>query len=140
MHNSDMEIRSPALSNMSISRVGCTELTSAANRTRSSVALPMALTTTTTLSPSRRVRATWSATERIRSASATEVPPNFCTNSGMISQGYRGGLTGLPGLTPGAAPRGSNAGRGGWRGAREGDDTERGDDGTPGGTGYPDAP
>ncbi len=58
MHNSDMEIRSPELNSMSTSREGCTELTSLANRTRSSVVLPMALTTTTTSSPARRERAT----------------------------------------------------------------------------------
>ena len=43
----------------------------------------MALTTTTTSVPCRRVRATWSATARIRSASPTEVPPNFWTTSGI---------------------------------------------------------
>ena len=78
-----MEIRSPELSSMSTSRMGWTELTSAASRISSSVVWPMALTTTTTSSPERRVRATWSATARIRSASATEVPPNFCTTSDM---------------------------------------------------------
>ena len=36
---------------MSTSRGGCTELTSSANRTSSSVVLPMALTTTTTSLP-----------------------------------------------------------------------------------------
>ena len=41
----------------------------------------MALTTTTTSWPWRRVRATWSATARTRSASLTDVPPNFCTTS-----------------------------------------------------------
>ena len=39
--------------------------------------LPIAETTTTTSSPAARVRATWSATSRIRSASPTEVPPYF---------------------------------------------------------------
>ena len=53
-----MVIRSPELSSMSTSRSGCTELTSAASRTSSSVVLPMALTTTTTSLPARRVRAT----------------------------------------------------------------------------------
>jgi hypothetical protein len=37
----------------------------------------MADTTTTTSLPAERVRATWSATALIRSASPTEVPPNF---------------------------------------------------------------
>src|SRR5688500_16187141 len=41
----------------------------------------MALTTTTTEAPWRRVLATWSATARMRSGSATEDPPNFCTTS-----------------------------------------------------------
>ena len=43
----------------------------------------MALTTATTSEPCRRVRAMWSATARIRSASPTEVPPNFWTTSGI---------------------------------------------------------
>ena len=45
----------------------------------SSVRLPMAETTTTTSSPSPARRATRPATWRMRSASATEVPPYFCT-------------------------------------------------------------
>ena len=45
----------------------------------------MALTTTTTSSPWRRVRATWSATARMRSASPTEVPPNFWTTSAIVT-------------------------------------------------------
>ncbi len=43
----------------------------------------MALTTATTSVPCRRVRAMWSATARIRSASPTEVPPNFWTTNGI---------------------------------------------------------
>ena len=46
--------------------------------------MPIADTTTTTSSPARRVRATWSATARMRSGSATEVPPNFWTRSTAI--------------------------------------------------------
>ena len=57
--------------------------TSPASRSRSSVVLPMALTTTTTSSPWRLVRATWSATALIRSVSPTDVPPNFCTTSAI---------------------------------------------------------
>ena len=68
---------------MSTSRSGWTELTSSARRTSSSVVLPMALTTTTTSLPARRVRATWSATARMRSASPTDVPPNFWTTRDM---------------------------------------------------------
>ena len=80
MHSSAIEMRSPEVSSMSISRaVGSLE-TSWARRSRSSVVLPMADTTTTTSSPPRRVRTMCSATARIRSGSATDVPPNFCTS------------------------------------------------------------
>ena len=79
MHSSDIVIRSPAVSSMSSSRAGVTELTSSAIRMSSSVVLPIAETTTTTSSPFWRVQATCLATSRIRSASATEVPPNFWT-------------------------------------------------------------
>ena len=69
-----MEIRSPVLTSMSYSRGGWILLTLSARWIRSSVVLPMALTTATTSIPSRRVRAMWSATARMRSASPTEVP------------------------------------------------------------------
>src|SRR5664280_1638427 len=52
---------------------------------RSSVVFPIAETTTTTSSPPRRVRAMWSATARMRSASATELPPNFRTARGTAT-------------------------------------------------------
>src|ERR1035437_3248311 len=94
MQRSAIVIRSPALSSMSTSRVGGVKLTSAAKRTSSSVVFPMALTTTTTSSSARRLRATWSATARIRSESATEVPPNFCTTRDMAAQ-----ATALPATT-----------------------------------------
>ena len=58
MHRRDIEIRSPELSSMSTSRIGWTALTSVANLINWSVVRPMALTTTTTSSPARRVRAT----------------------------------------------------------------------------------
>ena len=45
----------------------------------SSVRFPMAETTTTTSSPAPTRPATCPATCRMRSASATDVPPNFCT-------------------------------------------------------------
>ena len=77
MLTSAIEIRSPAVRSMSISRAGRVGDTSSASRIRSSVNLPMADTTTTTSSPSSRVRATCWATARIRSASPTDVPPNF---------------------------------------------------------------
>ena len=83
MTSSDMETRSPVLTSMSYSRGGWVALTELARWMRSSVVLPMALTTATTSEPCRRVRAMWSATARIRSASPTEVPPNFWTTSGI---------------------------------------------------------
>src|SRR5271155_3856695 len=79
MHMSDMDIRSPALTSMSYSRGGGDLLTPRARSISSSVVLPIALTTTTTESPDRLVRATCSATDRMRSAPAREVPPNFWT-------------------------------------------------------------
>ena len=79
MHSSAVALRSPAVMSMSISRPGRVSLTSEARRSSSSVSLPMALITTTTSLPRRLVRATWSATARMRSGSATEVPPNFWT-------------------------------------------------------------
>src|SRR3954453_18260552 len=81
MHSSAVALRSPAVMSMSISRPGRMVATSDARRISSSVSLPIALTTTTTSLPCRRVRATWSATWRMRSGSATEVPPNFWTTS-----------------------------------------------------------
>ena len=76
-------MRSPVLTSMSYSRGGWVALTELARWMRSSVVLPMALTTATTSEPCRRVRAMWSATARIRSASPTEVPPYFWTTSGI---------------------------------------------------------
>ena len=76
-------MRSPVLTSMSYSRGGWVALTELARWMSSSVVLPMALTTATTSVPWRRVRAMWSATARIRSASPTEVPPNFWTTSGI---------------------------------------------------------
>ena len=76
-------MRSPVLTSMSYSRGGWVALTELARWMRSSVVFPMALTTATTSVPCRSVRAMWSATARIRSASPTEVPPNFWTTSGI---------------------------------------------------------
>ncbi len=86
MTSSDIEMRSPVLTSMSYSRGGWVELTELARWMRSSVVLPMALTTATTSEPCRRVRAMWSATARILSASPTEVPPNFWTISGIPNE------------------------------------------------------
>ena len=77
MHSSAMEMRSPVVSSMSISRPGWVFDTSLASLMRLSVVLPIALGTTTTSLPWRRVNATFSATARMRSGSATEVPPYF---------------------------------------------------------------
>ena len=81
MHSRAVALRSPAVMSMSISRPGRVSETSRARRRSSSVSLPMAETTTTTSLPRRTVRATWSATARMRSGSATDVPPNFWTRS-----------------------------------------------------------
>ena len=80
--------RSPVVSNMSISRPGCTVDTSFASFSKLSVDLPIAETTTTTSAPCCRVYATWSATARMRSGSATEVPPYFWTMSVTRSTAY----------------------------------------------------
>ena len=92
-----MALRSPAVMSMSISRPGRTSDTSPARRISSSVSLPMALTTTTTSLPWRTVRATWSATSRMRSGSATDVPPNFwmtrATDASTLPVGDRDGRT-----------------------------------------------
>ncbi len=89
MQSSAMALRSPAVTSMSISRPGRTRLTSVASRSRSSVSLPIADTTTTTRSPWRQVLAMWSTTSRIRSASATDVPPNFWTSNPTGAGRYR---------------------------------------------------
>ena len=86
MHSSAIEMRSPAVSSMSSSRPGRTRLTSSASRMRSSVVLPIALDDDDHLVAGAPVRATWSATARIRSASPTEVPPNFWTTSAHAGQ------------------------------------------------------
>ncbi len=77
MASNDIEMRSPAVSSMSISRAGGSSEISAASSISSSVLLPMAETTTTTSASEARVSATREATAMIREASATEVPPNF---------------------------------------------------------------
>ena len=76
---SAMALRSPAVISMSISRPGRERATSPARRSRSSVSFPIAETTRTTWLPWRTERATLSATWRMRSASPTDVPPNFWT-------------------------------------------------------------
>lgn len=74
-----MEMRSPAESSMSSSR-GCgSRATLAASPSSSSVVCPMAETTTQTRFPTSAVATTRRATARMRSASATDVPPYFWT-------------------------------------------------------------
>ena len=71
--------RSPVESSMSISR-GCGRgETSWAISTSSSVCLPRAESTATTRLPSSLAATIRSAARLMRSASATEVPPNFIT-------------------------------------------------------------
>ena len=79
--SSAMQIRSPAVSSMSSSRPGGSGVTCWARSSSSSVVSPIADTTTTTSCPARRVATIRSATRLIRSASATEEPPYFCTTS-----------------------------------------------------------
>ena len=75
--SSAADTRSPVVSSMSISRPGRVFDTCAAREIRLSVALPIAETTTTTSLPWPLVNATLSATARILSGSATDVPPYF---------------------------------------------------------------
>src|SRR6478736_3996106 len=84
MATSALEIRSPAVSSMSISRAGGAGHTCLARSSRSSVVSPIAETTTTTSWPAFLVSTMRSATRRIRSASATEDPPYFCTTSATV--------------------------------------------------------
>ena len=77
MATSELEMRSPAVSSMSISRAGGVGLTSAARSSSSSVVSPMAEQTTTTSLPARRVSTIRWATALIRSALSREDPPYF---------------------------------------------------------------
>ena len=73
------EIRSPVESSMSISRGSGVVETSSAEAISSSVVLPRAESTATTRWPCSRAFTIRLAARLIRSASATEVPPNFIT-------------------------------------------------------------
>jgi hypothetical protein len=74
---------SPVESSMSISRaLGRSEIC-LARSTRTSVWWPIALTTTTTRSPASCRAIALRAAAVILAASATLVPPNFCTTSAM---------------------------------------------------------
>src|SRR5262245_41716946 len=79
MARSAMETCSPVASSMSTSRSGGEGVTSWASRSRVSVVLPMAETTTTAPWPAFTVSTTRRATPRIFRASATEDPPYFWT-------------------------------------------------------------
>ena len=69
---------------MSSSRGGGAGQTCRARSSSSSVVSPIADTTTTTSLPCFLVSTMRSATRRIRSASATEDPPYFCTTSATV--------------------------------------------------------
>ena len=73
------EIRSPVESSMSISRGSGLGETSSAIAISSSVVWPRADSTATTRLPASRLPTIRRAARLIRSASATEVPPNFIT-------------------------------------------------------------
>jgi len=77
--SSDIEIRSPAVSRMSISRADGLLLRARARSISSSVVSPIAETATTTSFPARFVSAIRAATRRMLAASATDEPPYFCT-------------------------------------------------------------
>ena len=86
METRAIEIRSPAVSSMSSSRPGCdgADVVGEADQVVGRLA-HRATPRRRRRRPSRRVLAMWSATARIRSASATEVPPNFWTASGTAA-------------------------------------------------------
>ena len=73
------EMRSPVESSMSISRGSGAVETSSAIEISSSVVLPRAESTATTRWPCSRAATIRRAARLMRSASATEVPPNFIT-------------------------------------------------------------
>ena len=73
------EIRSPVDSSMSSSRGSGMAETSSAMAISSSVVLPRAESTATTRRPASRWATIRRAASLIRSASATDVPPNFMT-------------------------------------------------------------
>ena len=77
--HSAQEIRSPVESSMSISRGSGVGETSSAIAISSSVVLPRAESTATTEWPSWRFSTIRCAARLMRSASATDVPPNFMT-------------------------------------------------------------
>ncbi|OQA74223.1 MAG: hypothetical protein BWY32_03663 [bacterium ADurb.Bin243] len=77
MESSAIDMRSPELKSMSISRFGGLPATSRASEIRSSVVSPIAETTTRTLLPAFFSLTMRSATFNILSGFPTEVPPYF---------------------------------------------------------------
>ena len=86
--SSAIEIRSPAVSRMSISRCGGVGVIWPARSSRSSVVSPIAETTTTTSFPAAFVCAIRLATRLMLSASATDDPPNFWTMRATGTPGW----------------------------------------------------
>lgn len=76
---SEFEMRSPAVSSMSISRSGGAGFTCCARSSSSSVVSPIAEHTTTTSLPAFLVATIRSATRLIRSALSSDDPPYFWT-------------------------------------------------------------
>src|SRR5450759_615927 len=74
---------SPVARSMSSSRGSGSSVMAPARASSSSVVSPIAETTTTRSQPVARSRAMRAATRLIRSALATDEPPNFCTTSGL---------------------------------------------------------
>src|SRR5262245_16327709 len=74
---------SPEATTASYSRASCSGAASRAQATSSLVLPAMAETTTATSWPASTSRLTWRATLRMRSISATDVPPNFITRRAM---------------------------------------------------------
>src|SRR4029077_11896586 len=83
---------SPVASRTSSSRGSGSSVMAAARPSSSSVESPMAETTTTRSCPAARSRAIRRATRLMRSASATEEPPNFWTTSGVDGSGIGAGI------------------------------------------------
>ena len=88
---------SPVARSMSSSRGSGSSVMAAARARSSSVVSPMAETTMHRSAPSARARAILRATRRIRSAFATDEPPNFMTTMGCD---IGPDCTGAPGLRP----------------------------------------
>ena len=99
MATSAIEIRSPAVSSMSISRPGGSGVTCWARSSSSSVVSPMADTTTQTSLPALRVSTILRATRLMLSASANEEPPYFWTTKltwGSVDDRAEGPVYGEP--------------------------------------------